>query len=256
MRKPCLHIFATAVACLGLASCAAPCECPSEPASAESPISATPTPDLPKAVGRLHWFGKASILYTGSKMIYFDAENLSGGVPPAGFVLLSHSHHISLESLQKVVKASTIVVISPDVVDSYNLIKDRLKATAATVLDEGETLESDGVTIQAVAAYDETIHPRSNKGMGYVVTIDGERIYFAGGTNYYPEMAGIESDVALYPLYTPEDVAQTAKVLPTQVLILIHCFPRDIASFQSKYGDSMGQLPIMGLALESYNPWH
>jgi hypothetical protein len=69
-------------------------------------------------------------------------------------------------------------------------------------------------------------------------------------------MAGIESDVALYPLYTPEDVAQTAKVLPTQVLILIHCFPRDIESFQSKYGDSMGQQPIMGLALESYNPWH
>jgi L-ascorbate metabolism protein UlaG (beta-lactamase superfamily) len=228
---------------------------PSTSTPASSPIPSTPTPSLPKTVARLHWFGVSSILYKGSKTIYFDPINISGPVPKADIVLLSHAHgdHIDLESLEKIVTVNTIVIISPNVNTIYDVIQDHIKVNAI-VLDEGETTDIGGISVKAIPAYDATAHPRSSKGMGYLVSVDGELIYFAGGTSYHPEMAKITSDVTIYPLYDPEDAVQVARNLPTRVMILVHCFPDQIMLFQQKFGEFIGSVAILGLQLESYNP--
>jgi L-ascorbate metabolism protein UlaG (beta-lactamase superfamily) len=67
----------------------------------------------------------------------------------------------------------------------------------------GERRSLDGISIEAVPAYntDKQFHPKANTGLGYVVTIDGVRIYHAGDTDRIPEMRLLERiDIALLPV--------------------------------------------------------
>jgi len=171
----------------------------------------------------LHWFDVSAILYHGTKTIYFDPYNLSGDLPTADLILISHGHsdHADLESLQKIVGPGTVLIISPSVEGFYKNNQEAI-GVAATILGEGETTETGGVTVEAVAAYDTRFHLRQNGGTGFVVSIDGGRIYFAGGTGFYPEMAEIESDVTIYPFYKLDDVTQVVQILPTEIMFFVH----------------------------------
>jgi L-ascorbate metabolism protein UlaG (beta-lactamase superfamily) len=59
------------------------------------------------------------------------------------------------------------------------------------------------VTVEAVAAYNvgKAFHPKSNNWIGVVLTIDAKRVYYAGDTDFIPEMTELqEVDVALLPV--------------------------------------------------------
>ena len=43
-------------------------------------------------------------------------------------------------------------------------------------------------------------HPRDDDHLGYVIELDGRRVYHAGDTDHIPEMDGVECDVALLPV--------------------------------------------------------
>jgi len=43
-------------------------------------------------------------------------------------------------------------------------------------------------------------HPKSGSWLGYIVDVDGLRIYHAGDTDPLPEMAGLRPDIALLPV--------------------------------------------------------
>jgi L-ascorbate metabolism protein UlaG (beta-lactamase superfamily) len=190
-----------------------------------SPTQLPPTPTLDAAtfLGNFHWFGNAAVLYHGSQSVYFDPVGLAGNVPPADIILISHAHsdHWSIPDIKKITGPHTTLIVSPNVVGSNDTTKSQT-GIQATILHEGESIDVGAVHIQAVAAYDTTFHLRASGGLGYVVTIDGHKIYFAGGTNYYPEISQIQSDVVIYPAYTRADVEQTMKVLPAKVVILVH----------------------------------
>jgi L-ascorbate metabolism protein UlaG (beta-lactamase superfamily) len=225
MKPKIVVLLIAGLVMLSVAGCAAPTTAIPSPTATPSPtaVPATPTSDLPSAVGNLHWFGGAAFLYHGSKSVYFDPINLSGNLPPADLILISHAHpdHADLESLKQIIGPHTTLIISPNVASFYDRNKEEL-GVPATVLGEGETVQVGDIVVQAYPAYDPTYHPRTAGGVGYVVTVDGERIYFAGGTNYYPEMAQIESDITMYPLYNKADVQKVIDVLPTKVMILMH----------------------------------
>ena len=40
-------------------------------------------------------------------------------------------------------------------------------------------------------------HPKEAKGLGFVITMDGTRVYYAGDTDFIPEMNDIAVDIAL-----------------------------------------------------------
>ncbi len=218
-------------------------------------IPPTPTSDLPSAVGKLHWFGVASILYHGSKNIYFDPYNLRGNPPTADLILISHAHqdHADLASLLKIIGPNTILIISPGCAGFYENNKADL-GIPATVLAEGETTQVGDIAIRAYPAYDMGFHPRSAGGLGYVVTVDGERIYFAGGTHYYPEMAQIESDVALYPMYDETDARQVIVVLPTKVMIPIHTSGPEAKDYAVSFAKLPTKIKFVALDAGPYNP--
>jgi len=210
--------------------------CQAPPAATPTPVPPTPTPVPPTptlapptptaadVVSKLHWFGTSAFLYQGSKIIYFDPVTLDGNLPPADVILVTHAHsdHWSPADIKKIIGPDTILIISPNVTVAYEAHKDEL-GIPAKVLAEGETTEANEVSVQAVPAYtNDGGHLREYKGVGYIVTVDGGRIYHAGGTDAYPDMAQYQCDVALIPVYSRERATAMVAVIPAKTVVFQH----------------------------------
>jgi len=168
----------------------------------------------------------------GSKTIYTDPFKLTGK-GKADVVLISHEHfdHLSLEDLNRVVFPGTVIVASP-------LSKEGLKGVKVKetrFLEPGAKCTLDGVEIEAVPAYNlnkfrepgKVFHPKGEKRLGFVITMDGTRVYFAGDTDFIPEMGKIACDIALLPVsgtyvMTAEEAAEAARALNPKVAVPMH----------------------------------
>jgi L-ascorbate metabolism protein UlaG (beta-lactamase superfamily) len=188
-----------------------------------TPIPPTPTPSLQDVVGKLHWFGTSAFLYHGSQNIYFDPITLDGNLPPADLILITHAHtdHWSVADIKKVIGPNTTLIISPNMSVAYETNKAEI-GIPATVLAEGQTIEVKGVSVQAVPAFDTSGHPREAGGVGYIVSIDGERLYMSGGTDSYPEMAQYTCDIAFIPAYSKALAQELAEIIPAKAIIIEH----------------------------------
>lgn len=178
---------------------------------------------------RLHWLGHASFRLDGPPTIYFDPWKLEGEHLQADIVLVSHEHsdHCSPEDVERISGPNTVVVASPGAAE-------KLRGNVR-VLRPGERTTVGEVEIEAVPAYNVNkfrspgvpFHPREAEHVGYVVTVEGERLYFAGDTDHIPEMADIACDVALLPVggtytMTAEEAAQAAADIGPKVAVPMH----------------------------------
>ncbi|HUU81637.1 MAG TPA: MBL fold metallo-hydrolase, partial [Acidobacteriota bacterium] len=70
------------------------------------------------------------------------------------------------------------------------------------VMRPGESLTIEGVRVRAVASYntDKNFHPRKNKWLGFIVEIEGIKVYHSGDCDFIPEMKDLEVDIALLPV--------------------------------------------------------
>jgi L-ascorbate metabolism protein UlaG (beta-lactamase superfamily) len=179
-------------------------------------------------VSKLTWLGHDSFRLDGPPVIYFDPWKLSGKLPKADLVLVSHEHHdhCSPEDVEKVRGPETVVVAAATAAKQL---------PGAKTVRPGDRLTVAGVEIEAVRAYNLNkfrspgvpFHPREAEHVGFVVTVDGVRIYHAGDTDHIPEMADIDCDVALLPVsgkyvMTVEEAAEAAKTLNPEIVVPMH----------------------------------
>lgn len=184
--------------------------------------------DAKALVGKLHWLGHDSFRLEGPPVLYFDPWKLQGRPPVADLVLVSHEHHdhCSPEDVQKIRGPHTVVVANAGAAQ---------KLPGARTVRPGDRLTVAGVEIEAVRAYNVNkfrspgvpFHPREAEHVGYVVTVDGMRLYFTGDTDPIPEMAEIECDVALLPVsgiyvMTAEEAAGAARTLDPEIVVPMH----------------------------------
>jgi L-ascorbate metabolism protein UlaG (beta-lactamase superfamily) len=186
--------------------------------------------DAQELVKRLHWLGHDSFRFDGPPVIYFDPWKLPRRVkgPAADLILVSHEHydHCSPEDVARVRGPNTIVVANEGASQ---------KLTGARVMRPGDKLETAAVKIEALPAYNVNkfrspgvpFHPKGAAHLGYVVTVEGVRLYFAGDTDPIPEMAEIACDVAILPVsgvyvMTAEEAASAAKVLAPEIVVPMH----------------------------------
>jgi L-ascorbate metabolism protein UlaG (beta-lactamase superfamily) len=171
-------------------------------------------------VDTIHWLGHAGFRVDGSKTVYFDPFNIAGG-PTADLILVSHTHydHFSPDDIKKISSDDTTLVISSDADPEFpkNVIKVKPKDTA----------EVSGLLVEAVPSYnkDKAFHPRVNDWVGYILTIDGIRIYHTGDSDAIDEMRDITADVVLIPVggtYTM-DAAQAAAAV--KAMNVTHAIP-------------------------------
>lgn len=183
-----------------------------------------------QALQKLRWLGHDSFLYEGPPTIYFDPWKLpKQDLPKADIVLVSHEHgdHCSPADVKRVSGSRTVIIAS-------QTAAPKLRGDVR-VVRPGDTAVIGQVTIEAVPAYNidkfrspgVPFHPKSALHNGYVVTIGGERIYFAGDTDHIPEMASIQCDVALLPVsgtyvMTAQEAAEAAKEIGPQVAVPMH----------------------------------
>jgi L-ascorbate metabolism protein UlaG (beta-lactamase superfamily) len=168
----------------------------------------------------------------GSKVIYTDPFKLTKR-DNADIVLLSHEHfdHLSLDDLNKVISPGTTIVASPLCRDGLK----KVKVKEIKFLDPGGKFTAGKVEIEAVPAYNlnkfrepgHVFHPKGEKRLGFVFQMDGTRVYFAGDTDFIPEMKTIKCDVALLPVsgtyvMTAEEAAEAAAAINPKIAVPMH----------------------------------
>ncbi len=172
---------------------------------------------------RIVWLGHASFrIDTDKGAIFTDPWKLKDP-KKAEIVLITHSHfdHFSEEDIDSVSKGDTVLVGPADVAG---------KRKGVVMMRAGDKKRFKGVLIEAHRAYNpkKEFHPRSNNWLGYVVDIEGFRIYLAGDTDVIPEMREVKNiDVALLPVggtYTmnPSEAAEAASIIGAKKAIPMH----------------------------------
>jgi len=177
----------------------------------------------------LSWLGHASFrLSRGGATLYFDPWKLSSEPHDADLVLIGHPHfdHLDPADVAKVARAETEVVT---VAECAEKLKAAGFAGTIRVVKPGDKLQAKGVSIEVVPAYntDKKFHPKENGWAGFIVELDGVRIYHAGDTDFIPEMQGLKTDVALLPVsgtyvMTAEQAAEAAKAINPKVAVPMH----------------------------------
>ena len=151
---------------------------------------------------------------------------------PADLILVTDDvgHHLDVKAIDRLRKPGAPVVMPAS---------GRSRIPDGVVLANGERTTAAGVSIEAVAAYDlvpgEPAHPKGEAN-GYVITLGGARIYFAGVTECVPEMKALRNiDVAFMPMnippqrMTPRDAAECTRAVKPKVVYLYH-YDQDYAA--------------------------
>jgi L-ascorbate metabolism protein UlaG (beta-lactamase superfamily) len=155
-------------------------------------------------------------------------------MPKAYYLLVTHEHfdHFNQEAIKLLSGGNTRFITNKRCADMYG---------SGQVMKNGDKLQiSDDFTIEAVPAYNYTeghtqFHPKGRDN-GYILNIDGLRIYIAGDTEDIPEMSAIKDiDVAFLPCnqpytMTPEQLIKAARIIKPKVVFPYHYGQTDVSS--------------------------
>jgi len=177
-----------------------------------------------KAWSREHirWFGQSAFLLRTAvgQAAFIDPYHVPSRAGPADLILVTHPHpdHYDRASIDGLRKKETVIVLPRTGAESGQI-----------PVSAGETIQIGAFTITGVAAYNLTrrFHPRSSGWLGYVVEVDGLRIYHAGDTDLVPEMADLHPDIALLTIggmfvMNGRAAADAAHVMKASLCIPMH----------------------------------
>src|SRR6056297_806509 len=103
-----------------------------------------------------------------------------------------HGDHFSLETLEALDTSKAKIIVPQAVAD---LIPETY-TPQLDVLDNGDSKERLGITIEAIPMYnlrEEALNfHKKGRGNGYILNMDGKRLYFSGDTEDIPEMRALK----------------------------------------------------------------
>ena len=164
----------------------------------------------------------------GNKTIDYAA------MPKADYLFVTHEHgdHFNQEAIKILSGEKTRFITNQRCAEMYG---------SGEVMKNGDKLLlADDFTIEAVPAYNYSegrtqFHPKGRDN-GYILTIDGLRIYIAGDTEDIPEMSAVKDiDIAFLPCnqpytMTPDQLVKAAKIIKPKVLFPYHYGQTDLSS--------------------------
>ncbi len=142
---------------------------------------------------KITWLKHAGFQIKNSAVIYIDPYEVNKELEKADIILITHDHfdHMDIKSIRKLSKDDTTIVYPKGcIVEGYKTCE----------ISENSKVVIKNVEIQAVPAYNINKPFHKTGCVGYIIKIDGVRIYHAGDTDRIPEMKNIEVDIALLPI--------------------------------------------------------
>ncbi|MBD5555202.1 MAG: MBL fold metallo-hydrolase [Roseburia sp.] len=163
------------------------------------------------------------------RQIYIDPFQMREEPHDADYILITHDHydHFSPEDIKKVAGSNTILIVPEKMQGKVNEVAD-LVCRIITV-KPGAYREIDGLEIEMVPAYNilKPFHPKSAEWVGYILQVEGKRIYIAGDTDATKEAKAVKCDIVLIPIggtYTMDakKAAELVNTLRPGVAIPVH----------------------------------
>lgn len=211
----------------------------------ETDIFTTKSGKLVKIHALMH--SSIRIEYDGRNIYIDPCANLNGrtvdytAMPKADIILVTHEHfdHFDTAALRQLDAEETMLLMNQRCVDLYGGDRHSLK--------NGDRLEfamCPALHLEVVPAYNTTeghqqFHPKGRDN-GYILTLDGLRIYIAGDTEDIPEMSDLKDiDIAFLPCnqpftMTPEQLVHAAKMVKPKVLFPYHYGETDISGIPAQ----------------------
>lgn len=206
---------------------------------------------------KLHALLHASIcIEHDGRVIYVDPVTQLRGrtvdysaMPKADIILVTHEHpdHYDTAALCQLTTDKTQLIMNPRCVELYG---------SGQAMKNGDKQPlAGGGTLVAVPAYNTTaehqqFHPRGRDN-GYILTLDGLRLYIAGDTEDIPEMSNIKDiDIAFLPCNQPftmttDQLVRAAKTVQPKVLFSYHYGETDVSGIPA-------QLPGIDVRIRHY----
>ena len=206
---------------------------------------------------KLHALMHSSIRieYDGRNLYIDPCSNLRGrtvdyaAMPKADILLVTHEHfdHYDTTALRQLITDGTQLIMNPRCVELYG---------SGQAMKNGDRQQlADDIMLEAVPAYNTTeghlqFHPKGRDN-GYILTLDGLRIYIAGDTEDIPEMDNIKDiDVAFLPCnqpytMTPGQLVRAAKIFKPKVLFPYHYGETNVSGIPA-------QLPGIDVRIRHY----
>ena len=170
----------------------------------------------------------------GNKTIDYTA------MPKADYIFVTHEHgdHFDKEALKQLTGDKTQLITNKRCAEMLGY---------GEIMVNGQSSTFNDITVEAVPAYNISegrtqFHPKGRDN-GYILTIDGLRIYIAGDTEDIPEMQDIKDiDIAFLPCNQPytmttEQLVKAAKTVKPKVLFPYHYGQTDVKGIPSQLKD-------------------
>jgi len=146
-------------------------------------------------IDRIQWLGHGSFVIQGPPLIYINPWRVARSAFHADAILITNDQydHCSPADVEKLSGPNTLIVSNPAA--AHLLGRDVMRLRSWQSVNVGAT------RITAVPAYTFSDHyPASKGGLGFVISVDYYDIYYAGTTDFVPELANIRCDVAILPV--------------------------------------------------------
>ncbi len=149
--------------------------------------------------------------------VYIDPFQIDEEFHDAAVILITHDHydHFSSKDIRKVAGKETVLVV-PDAMEEktgevYDIVR-RIETVTP-----GATFKIDGLEFETVPMYNilKPFHPKKAGWVGYILIVNGQRIYIAGDIDLIKEARAVKCDVALVPVggFYTMDAAKAAKLV-------------------------------------------
>ena len=144
----------------------------------------------------------SSIRIEDEKVIYIDPFKIENVVNDADIILITHSHfdHFSAEDIEKVCGENTTFILPESML--AEAVGAGIPNNRIAAFKPGEEKTAGGIKVEAVPAYNtnKPMHKKEYGWLGYVVTVEGKRIYVCGDTDATAEGEAVNCDIAFVPV--------------------------------------------------------
>lgn len=166
----------------------------------------------------------SSIKIIGDEIIYVDPFRIKENKNDADIIFITHDHydHYSLEDIEKIKKQNTIIVM-PEHLERKDDLKD------VVIVMPNKKYQAEGINIETIPSYNinKPYHPKENNWVGYILNIEGKRIYIPGDTDITEENMQVKCDILFVPIggtYTMnyEEGAKLTNIIKPKIAIPVH----------------------------------